>query len=46
MPSNHDLKLTKMVNEALNTLEIKLIDHIILADDRNDYFSFVEEGLL
>ncbi|MEF3254009.1 MAG: DNA repair protein RadC [Deferribacterales bacterium] len=44
MPSNNDIKLTKRLMEALNLVEIKLLDHIIVTID--DYTSMVGEGFL
>jgi DNA repair protein RadC len=43
-PSDNDIELTKKVKEALSLLEVKLLDHVILAD--KDYFSFSDDGLL
>ncbi|MDO5616233.1 MAG: DNA repair protein RadC [Cruoricaptor ignavus] len=43
-PSSEDLAITKQIYEAGKLLNIKLIDHIILAG--NTYFSFSDEGLL
>ncbi len=43
-PSQADKMLTQKLKEGLNTLEIKLIDHIIISDE--GYFSFLDEGML
>lgn len=43
-PSMADIAGTKKIKEALDTLQIKLIDHIIITED--DYTSFAEKGLL
>jgi DNA repair protein RadC len=43
-PSNADIALTKKLNEAGKILDIKILDHLIIADD--NYFSFADEGLL
>ena len=43
-PSQDDCAVTRTIKDALNTVEISLLDHIIIAD--NDYFSFNEKGLL
>lgn len=44
-PSNADIATTKNIKTALDTLNIKLIDHIILTETEN-YTSFAEKGLL
>ena len=41
MPSNADLTETEKLTKALKTLEIKLIDHIIVG--KNKYYSFADE---
>ena len=41
-PSASDDRLTRMVFEAGNTLNIKLLDHIIVGYDK--YFSYADEG--
>lgn len=43
-PSIPDKQLTKTLQDACNTLNIRLLDHIIIHKD--DYFSFVEKGIL
>jgi len=43
-PSQDDCAVTKTVKDALKTVEISLLDHIIIAD--NGYFSFNEKGLI
>jgi len=43
-PSQDDCTVTKTIKDALKTVEISLLDHIIIAD--NDYFSFNEKGLI
>lgn len=43
-PSQADIKLTKKLYEAGKTLDIKVIDHIIIG--HKGYFSFIDEGLL
>jgi len=43
-PSQDDCTVTKTIRDALNTVEISLLDHIIIAD--NSYFSFNEKGLM
>lgn len=43
-PSNHDIKLTKTISKAGRTLEIGVIDHIIVGSD--NYFSFADESMI
>ncbi|WP_457942163.1 JAB domain-containing protein [Caproiciproducens sp. LBM24188] len=44
LPSKQDLNTTKWVFEALQTVEVRLIDHIIVSD--NDYFSTANSGIM
>lgn len=43
-PSKEDIHLTQKIKQAAQTLDIKLLDHIIVAEQR--YLSFADEGLL
>ena len=43
-PSNADIEVTKKICDALKTISINVIDHMICAG--NAYFSFAEQGLL
>ena len=43
-PSKADEDLTQKINEAGKFLDIKLIDHLIVTEER--YFSFADEGLI
>lgn len=43
-PSDADIKITEKLKKAAEMLEIKLLDHIIIAD--RSYFSFADEGLI
>lgn len=43
-PSAEDITVTKAIKEALNTVDIKLLDHIIIGG--SGYFSFNEKELL
>ncbi|MFP4365790.1 MAG: RadC family protein [Bacteroidales bacterium] len=43
-PSKADIDITKKMNEAARYMEIKVLDHIIMAD--RNYFSFADEGML
>jgi len=43
-PSDADVKLTKKMKEAGLFLEILVVDHIIIGDEK--YYSFADEGIL
>jgi DNA repair protein RadC len=43
-PSNEDGTVTKAIKDALKTVEISLLDHIIIGS--NGYFSFNKKGIL
>ncbi len=43
-PSKADIEITGRLKEAARAMDIKLLDHIIIAD--NLYFSFLDEGLV
>jgi DNA repair protein RadC len=43
-PSKADLDITKKMAEAARLMDVKVLDHIIMAD--RNYFSFADEGLL
>jgi DNA repair protein RadC len=43
-PSTSDKEITKDLIAASNTMQIKVLDHIIIGDNR--YFSFADEGLI
>ena len=43
-PSSSDIQLTKKIKEAALTLDIKLLDHLIVTEKA--YFSFADEGIL
>lgn len=43
-PSDADIQLTKKMKEAGQMLDMPVIDHIIIGDEK--YFSFADEGLL
>ncbi|NQZ42954.1 MAG: DNA repair protein RadC [Flavobacteriaceae bacterium] len=43
-PSNQDKQVTKKMKNAANTIDIKILDHVILAE--KNYFSFADEGIL
>lgn len=43
-PSTDDIRVTKIVSEAVDLLQMKLLDHIIIGD--RIYFSFLEQNLI
>ena len=43
-PSQDDKRLTRSIVEAARTLEIRIVDHVIVG--RDGYFSFIENSLL
>jgi len=43
-PSDADIALTRQLKEAGKTMEIPILDHIILTDE--SYFSFADEGII
>lgn len=43
-PSREDINITQKIKEAGKLLEVELLDHIIIA--QNKFYSFKEEGLL
>lgn len=43
-PSEADKRLTKQVSEGLRLLDIAVLDHIIIGEDK--FFSFTDEGLV
>ena len=43
-PSENDKRMTKKLHNSAKTMDITLLDHLILADDR--YYSFGDEGLI
>lgn len=43
-PSSEDINLTHAIASALKTVDIKLLDHIIIGG--KDYFSFKEKGMV
>jgi len=43
-PSGADIEVTKRITTALESISIKVVDHIVVAGDK--YFSFAEQGLI
>jgi DNA repair protein RadC len=51
IPSSADLRITRILREAANVLEIQFIDHIILGEEKNDpngtgFYSFRDAGYI
>jgi DNA repair protein RadC len=46
LPSQEDRALTKRLVDAGKLLGIAVLDHVILGDGSESYFSFADEGLL
>jgi len=44
LPSESDKLLTNKISKALTLIEVKLIDHLIITDDK--YYSFADKGLI
>lgn len=45
-PSDADKNITNKIKKGLDIFDIKVIDHLILSGTRNEYYSFLDEGLL
>jgi len=45
-PSEEDIKLTNRIIDACNLLGIKVLDHIIIGKNLDDFYSFAKEGLI
>jgi DNA repair protein RadC len=45
-PSDNDINATKKIVDACRLVGIRVLDHIIIGKNIEDYFSFIEEGLL
>ena len=43
-PSQADIRLTKRLSTASESLDIKVLDHVIITE--NSYFSFADQNLL
>lgn len=43
-PSEHDIAITKKLQECLTTIDIETLDHIVIGD--GNYYSFREHGLI
>jgi DNA repair protein RadC len=45
-PSEADMDTTRKVAEACNYIGVKIIDHVIIGKNENDFLSFAEKGYL
>ena len=45
-PSSEDIHLTKRIIDACNLVGIKVLDHVIIGKDEEDYYSFAKRGLI
>ena len=43
-PSEQDISLTKKIKESARLMDVNLLDHLIIGDQK--YFSFADEGIL
>jgi len=43
-PSREDIEITKKIKEATSTIDVSVLDHIIITS--TDYYSFADHGLL
>ena len=45
-PSDEDISVTMKIQKGLDLVDIKLLDHVIINNISNDYFSMSEKGIL
>jgi len=45
-PTQDDIETTNRVIQACNLVGIRIVDHIIIGKNRNDYVSFLDKGLI
>jgi DNA repair protein RadC len=45
-PSQSDKDMTNKLKKGLDLLDVKILDHIILSPEENEYFSFGDENLM
>jgi len=43
-PSKADISFTQKIKESANTMELSLLDHLIIT--KEDYYSFADDGML
>jgi DNA repair protein RadC len=44
LPSESDINITKKIQNALEIVDVKLLDHLVIT--KNEYYSFADEGLI
>ncbi len=44
--SNEDIEITRRVVEACSLMGIKVLDHIVIGKNKEDYVSFMDNGLI
>lgn len=45
-PSRADIALTKRIAEAADLMQLQFVDHVIVADGKQNYHSFRESGII
>ena len=45
-PSDADIRLTKKLKQAGEFLSLGILDHIIIAPEKNSFYSFADNGIL
>ncbi len=45
-PSNDDMMITNRVTEACKLVGIRVLDHVIIGKNEEDFFSFLDNGLM
>ncbi len=45
-PSEEDIKITNAIIDACNLVGIRVLDHIIIGKNQDDYYSFAKAGLI
>jgi len=45
-PSPDDIELTSRITEACKLVGVKVLDHIIIGKNIDDFYSFAKEGLI
>jgi DNA repair protein RadC len=45
-PSSEDINLTNRIIDACNIVKIKVLDHVIIGKNEEDYYSFAKWGLI
>lgn len=43
-PSENDIELTERIQEACKLIGVKVLDHIIIGKNKDDFYSFAKEG--